>query len=458
MKFLLVAPAAAFVLTTAHSAEPVSIGPFRTGMTLEELRTAAPQSEWTENSSKLDSKSEKVFRATAVMTLDGRSYDARITSGWYGEYEIVLFRKVQERNAKSCMKVYEALTAELEGRFGAFEASNHEYKNETAFDTLGGKTRTEARKAGKSSSYTWHETETYVEASARIPLDQGELRTIGQYFVDSPLFGTSMCMTSFAIELQGAPPEFEEIAAKDLKVVTATSMGTLHNSLDGVTLPAGGITVKARCRISRDNGGIGECKYDPEPSSEISNAIYWRKNEVQFDSANLSPGNRVPLFAQLEFRLDPRERLKLGTPVSPISPDDVVWRKASEAFVTGSIMTSAGSSRERKFDTATATVDCQIQVDGSLACLAPSIVYGEGVLQDDYNVSRFRTAANRNLWDSRAADSTRAGQPARGRWVHFQLPLKLDQSTPETRQKQREDLKKRIEEMKDRRLKKQGAP
>jgi hypothetical protein len=458
MKFLFVAPAIAFVLTTAHSAEPVSIGPFRTGMTLDELRAAAPQSEWTENSSKMDSKKEKVFRATAVTNIDGRPYDARITSGWYGEYEIVLFRRAQEKDGRSCLKIFESLTAEVEDRFGPFQATNKDYEDQSALETLGGKTRTETRKAGKASSYTWHETNAYVESSSRIPLASGELRTIGQYFVDSPLFGTSMCVTSFTIELKGAPPEFEEIDAKALKTVRTTSLGTLHNSLEGVTLPPDGVTVKARCRVARNNGGIGTCKYDPEPAGDIRNIVYWRNEEVQFDTANLSPGNPVPLFAQLEFRVDAKDRLELGTPVAPIKADDVEWRKASEAFVMDSIRSSAGALRERKYDTATAAADCQIQADGSLACLPAAITYDAGVIQDSYNIARFERAVKNNLWDRRAAESTRAGQSARGKWVHFLLPLKLDHDSQEEFDKRMAEMRKRIEEERATRKKKQEAP
>jgi hypothetical protein len=156
--------------------------------------------------------------------------------------------------------------------------------------------------------------------------------------------------------------------------------------------------------------------------------------------------------------VEAKDRLKLGTPVTPIKADEVEWRKASETFVMDSIRMSSGAPRERKFDTATATADCQIQVDGSLACLPPTIAFDAGVIQDSYNISRFERAVKKDLWDRRAAESTRSGQPASGKWVHFQLPLKLEHDSQEEFDKRMAEARKRIEDERATRKKKQEAP
>jgi hypothetical protein len=63
-----------------------------------------------------------------------------------------------------------------------------------------------------------------------------------------------------------------------------------------------------------------------------------------------------------------------------------------------------------------------------------------------------------DLWDRRAAESTRSGQPARGKWVHFQLPLKLEHDSQEEFDKRMAETRKRIEEERATRKKKQEAP
>lgn len=440
--------------STAAPAEPIVIGSFRTGMTLEELKSAAPQGAWTDNENPaMDPKGEHTYRTSGVMTLDGRPYDARIHSGSFGEYEIVLFRKAQERNAAACMKVYEGLLAELESRFGGLEASNLSYDKESPLQTFGKPTRTEKRRAGKSSSYTWHETVAYVEATTRQALPPGELRTVGQYFVDSPLLGTSMCMTGVTIDIPGHPPEFEEVDAARLKVVRSPSLGTLHNSLEGLAIPATGIMVESRCRLVRNTGEIGTCEYEARPSTELSSALFWRQQEMAFDVSGFSGASRVPLFANFVFRIDPKERLGLGTPTSPLSPDEIEWSKPPELVVTRSLITSRinPAPRETTSDNAVATTDCMIQPDASLACLAIRVDLGEGVVVEPFNYQRFESEAKRNLAARRAAATTRSGQPTRGRWVHFDLPLRLEHDSMEL-------MRERVEKIRQEREKRRAVP
>ncbi len=424
-----------FVFASIASAEvaPVSIGVLRTGMSLEELKAAVPGSTWTVNEfPAADPRDERTYRATNVMEFDGRAYDARIRSGWYGEYRLQLVRKAQERSEAACEKVFQHLLADLESRYGAFEATNLTYKKDWLMD--GGKpTRTENHNAGKSSSYTRHETHAFVEVTSRHAHPSGELEAIGQYFIDSPLFGSSTCITSFTIGIKGQPPAFEEIDESQLKAVRMPSLGTLHNSLEGAVVPASGLRFKARCGLARNTGQVGNCEYDPKPSSELASALFWRKEEMAFDATGLSAGNPVPLYAQLEFRVDAKDRLNLGSPASSIAAEDVEWSKAPEVVAVRSLITSSinASPRDDKFDTGTALADCQVQADYSLACLKIEIALAEGVANDSYNVSRFLNRARTQLSERRAAPATKSGHPTRGIWVHFELPLKLRQDSLE---------------------------
>ena len=420
-------------------------------MTLDELRAAAPQAEWSVTSDRfLEAKYEQAFGAAAVLTLGGLPYDVRIARGWYGAYKLQLVQKAQQSNERVCIKIYEGMIADLESRLGPFIAANTEYKEESPLVFDGGPTRTTTQDAGKSSRYTLHSANSYFEATSRMAHASGELSTVGQYFVNNPLFGESMCISSFTIEISGKPPEFVEIPFNELKPLRTPSVGTMHNSLEGVTLPAGGVTIKARCRLARNTGGVGMCEYDPKPPSDISNAIFWRREELAFDITNLSPRNPVPLFTHLEFRLESGERLALGTPATPLAPDDIQWSSAQDSLPRLPSIRSNARPDEAKPDTATATVDCQVQADGSLACLTIDVAFDEGVVVDSYNMSRFTNAARENLQDRRAAATTKSGVPTRGRWVHFQIPLRL-------RHDSMEDVRRRAREIQEARKKRAEA-
>jgi hypothetical protein len=442
----------------ARAGEPISIGPLRTGMTLEELRAAAPQLTWKENASAFDSSSEKVWRAENALELAGLAYNAYITRGWHGAYEISLVRRATERDETACAQVYEDLLADLETRFGTFLASNTDYSKEPDFVPAGMPTSTGTRKAGKGSSLTWHTTVAYAQGTAHAEHASGTVEAIGKYFVDSLLFGKSACVTSLNIEIKGQAPGFEEISVDKLAPLRAPSLATLHGSLEGVDLPASGITVKARCRLARKTGEVGDCEFtDVNLPLPVQNAVFRRKDEMVYAVANLEPGNPVPLFTHLQFRLDPRERLKVGAPGDEIRADDIEWSDAEDSIPKGAggksnyaSINIGSSGSEWKWDTARVTATCQIQRDGSLVCLPYESTYGETVVVDSYNTGRFERAASSNLRERRAAPRSKTGAITAGRWVRVELPLRLahdsQQLADERMRKFREEREKRRQE------------
>lgn len=234
--------------------------------------------------------------------------------------------------------------------------------------------------------------------------------------------------------------EVAEIPAERLGLVRSPSLGTLHNSLAQFDVPAGGVTVRARCHLARDTGRIGRCQFEPKPTDGLRGALNQRMDEMAFDTSGF-PSSSLPLLTTLEMHLDPRERLDLGAPVSPLSAADIEW---SKVFIAHSARRPSDGTADRPGppDTATATVDCVVQADASLACLKIEVALGEGVVVEPYNYGRFTLEAALDLAERRAAATSRSGKVTRGQWVHFVLPLTLPHDSMELT---RERIRKLIE-------------
>jgi hypothetical protein len=430
----------------ADNRAPISIGPLRVGMSAAEVRAATPGATWTEN--------ENTLVASAVMSLGGVPYDARVVSGVRGAYELVLHRKVAARTARACAKLYEGMLIDLESRLGPFFGMRPGYRSNSFLVGHGEATKSQYRPIGKASGYYWHSSPRYSEGDAHFLNATARMWMVGQFFVASPLFGDSACVTSFSITTEARPPEFEEISFAALKVLRTPSLGTLHNSLEGAVLPPEGLTLSLRCQVIRNLGILRSCKHaDDTLPTPTKNAAFWRYDEMVFSTENLDPANKLPLFTALELRLEPAERFNLAAK-KPVDARTIEWRDAKDELhkpapdlrSTNTINTSAP---EPMYDTATVTATCQIQPDESLACLPYETVYGKGVLIDDYNIGRFKYQAIEQLRGRRAAARTKAGKPTAGLWVRLELPLKARRSSPEIRAEDRRKYKEELERQKE---------
>ena len=412
---------------TAEETKPAptaTIGPFHAGMTFAELRAAAPTLEWKEGET-LESRYKKTLKARDAVTLADLPYDVIATPGWYGEYELVFYRRAQVADGDACRKAYEVLLSDLEGRVGPLIESNHSYTNESTLQTFGRPTKTLNRKAGTASGYTWHSTATYDESSAEKHEGNLELTALGQYYVNSLAFGQSSCQTSFTIDIKGTPPAEAEIAAQSLKPIVTPSVALLHETMEGITVPKGGLKVVARCRLSREQGTVGTCLMDPKPSDEIAAAVNLRRAHMAFDTGALSPGNRVPLFGKIEFRFDPGQRLRLGAPTEPLSANAVDWKDEFEGVKRfGGLI----SGVKYEYDSAVVTGTCQIQADGSLLCTEFKVAPPPDTTIDDELRTRFENEARDRLRSRRAAASLKSGEPSAGRWVSVESTISLIRS------------------------------
>src|SRR5262249_43750267 len=131
-----------------------------------------------------------------------------------------------------------------------------------------------------------------------------------------------------------------------------------------------------------------------------------------FDTAALSPGNRVPLLSKIEFRFEPGQRLRVGAPTEPLSANAVDWKDEFAGIKRYDALISA---IKYEYDTAVVTGTCQIQADGSLLCTEFKVVAAADTTMDDALRTRFENEAHDRVRSRRAAPSLKSGEPSAGR-------------------------------------------
>jgi len=409
----------------AAAAEPtpasLALGPFRIGMTLDEARAAAPQLAWKEFKPP-NSNWQPGLTAPDAVQLGGQPHSVNISPGWYGAHRLVAVRNVEASSARACNTITQAFIADMEKQFGTFSAQAVKYDEQLPLLTGEKPAITETRKAGASSSYTWHEASWYSEASAELHNPAGLLELHSQYFAARSAQGESMCHTSLKIETKGQRPEGEDIAVANLTPVVMPSIAVLHDTALGLDIPAEGLTVVARCRVHRDRGTVGGCKSDDKLPQGFSSAVVLRSAHLAFGTAALSPGNPVPLFSNLTFRFERKQRLDIDMPTN-ILDASVVTR--SHEFDLLPPLKGINSSMRAEYDQATVSASCQVQSDGSLVCVDFRVIRPEGEPADERLDARFLYTAKDQWLARRAAPTLKDGGAAAGRWVTLQQPFSL---------------------------------
>jgi hypothetical protein len=398
----------------------ISIGPYRTGMSLTELRAAAPEVEWVEAKS-IMSPYKKLLKAEKALELIGMQYDIQVTPGWYGEYQLVVHHRSEVENDEACASRTEQLITDLEKRYGTFTATNAPYDKLSPLVTRQRPTATKNRKVG-SSEYTWHQNASYSEATSLRHKGNAEITVFGQYHVDSFAFGESTCVSQFKIAVKGNPPQFEEVPFKNLKATLSPSIAVLHETIAGLELPATGLTVSARCSLSRESGLVGTCSVDPSVSIDIAAAINRRGDHMAFDPAQLDPGNPVKSYTHINFHFARAQRLSVGTPVDPMNGSEVDWHSELDAVPIQSVI--AAPSRNN-YDSATAVATCQIQSDGSLVCIDYKVTPLNDATLDTRITALFEADARSRLKYRRAALKSKNGSATAGKWVKIEMAVRV---------------------------------
>ncbi len=400
----------------------VSIGPFQMGMTFAEARAAAPHLAWTDVTVDPVDKS-RFISAPAAVEMFGFVYDIRMAPGYYGSYEMSLRHASQVQDEAECAERAGVLVAELEDRYGAFAP-------DAAPKEQGFRYYNSAVKIGRRSQLLWARSEIpgwsqWLARSANTAGAAAVEINIKVYFAaDAPAGQKSICHSSIVFKSKGGAPESEEISVEQLRPVAMPSIAMLHESLEGVDLPTDGVVVPARCLIDRIRGALKKCSIDSKVSAGAIQAIQRRMGAMRYDSEALQPGNPVPLYAAITFRLLPSERLGIVAPNKPdIDVSTIEWLHKDSRLWIVNVSTTPPTER---YVRATVTATCQIQGDGSIICVQYQVTSEEPQqLLGKSEQVHLETEARDTLREYRAASKLKDGRNSAGKWVNISLPMKL---------------------------------
>ncbi len=397
--------AAQVALSTAPPAW--GVGPFKLGMTLDEVRAAAPNVVWEEQKSAYTGKVLALSGQNAL-SLGDWTFRVDAAPGYYGAYELTLTGAAPAKNRKQCRAQAVALVAALEPRLGALTAGDnarfiqrthvparvHVTFNDKGVPIVGtipgyssGPT-VKTLKAGASSEIEVIESGGDMRWSAQIAKGARARGDVRGNYTKSDI---RPCSASVELVAAGYPPARETIAFEQLKLKRGPSVSTLHYSLDGASLPSKGVTVEATCQISRRHGGLSRCSFSDTVAEPLRKAVRYRASDTSFDAAGLDADNAAPLYVTLPFRLSPSERLK-NPPPQPqtilVSPPAIKFaRKPTSAEIEQYYPDKA----LRLNIEASTIARCTVRDDFHLAC-DPASVTSAVELDSDMKAS-FQAAA-----------------------------------------------------------------
>lgn len=124
-----IAAMGAALFTAAAAASEPTIGPFRMGMTPDELRKALPAAQWR---AKFHPHIRRVLSLTAdrAWTFEGQDFQAEVRPRWMGHWQIKLEGRSSVEGLDACQTRLSKLIAHLESSFGTLAPPKYPWREE----------------------------------------------------------------------------------------------------------------------------------------------------------------------------------------------------------------------------------------------------------------------------------------------------------------------------------------
>jgi len=216
--------------------------------------------------------------------------------------------------------------------------------------------------------------------------------------------------------LQAKPkgrPDFDVLDMKKVKPIARPTPTLLHDTLDGMDLPAAGITLPFRCAVVREKGTLEQCmQLSPIDSRFNLFAAQRRLFVYRFDPKQLDADSDVPLHAMIDVHFTPKDRdPKRAAAAGPIP----IWtREANPSELSREYPPDA----LRRDVGALVTATCSIKPDLSLDCMTFET--------DPPGLTEFHRPAGRVLSHYRAAPRLRNDKPAAGATVKVRIRFQIE--------------------------------
>ena len=428
---------------------PPATGHFTLGMSIEDALRATPDLSWEKTVSPVTGRTLEI-RARDAFTLDGYSYTVRLRPQAHRWATLELRGRQENTDRQTCRRQVLALAAQLEPHFpnmgvrfaaippaapsaGTIVAQtspeglvtvtsqpNMSPENRSfqkSFVTVGASARVLETIVNEERA-TWEFEQANSDSSpyavrAFAHFDELALRPdAGLNDEPSP---TCVIEASLHARPRGRP-DFDTLNLAKVKPVALPSRELLHDTLAGIDLPQGGLTLPFRCHVVRHKGTLEQCYPAGEPGAmpfELKLAAQARLTAYRFNPVQLDPDSDVPLHAEMEVRLSPKDRdPKRAAAAGPIP----IWRKTASF---SELSREYPADALRRDVEALVTATCRIKPDLSLDCLSFET--------DPPGLAEFHRPAARVLSYYRAAPRLRNDQPAAGAMVTVRIRFQIEE-------------------------------
>lgn len=401
---VVVALAAMAIAGTASAQEmntPV-VGPMRFGMSLEQIKAAAPTATWSDVGFTKHARRLTSIRGEAAVTLADTPFDLEAYDS-YGTRKWTLSTVIRNSSATACDAKARAVFAALDPGLPALtsraptvipgqrttapwnvqrlpgggvvvtpgissqgpattygETISMSAKSSALIQARDAKSRpVTAKDYGKRPpvSYT-------LEASTSS--DQGPFITYTADFGD--FLDPTACAIRLTIEVGDARPG--EARAFDPAKLSAPLIGYRHwRAFRLGTIPAQGVEVPLICAVSRASGRITNCDQDQKSTPELApyaSAIERNYETASYDLGAVDKDDPLPVTIRFNGRIDASDRRPIDFLDAPRTPlKDLRWRGVTTAREWERLYSA---DLQDKGLQASLTFTCQIQSDYSVIC------------------------------------------------------------------------------------------
>ena len=428
-----------------------SIGPFRLGMSLEDIRAATPQTRWRDT--RLAAFSGRV---TAISTLDtvaieGLEFQVQAQAPYY-QHGLRLQAASPAASATACEQAALTWLSRVENQLGPFQSlaprqvaagpNSLQWNVQrgaggsvsvTPSMNLGtpGRTEGQSLKLGVQSSVLVEAFDDTHRSRPRKGLLGGEPERlklsafnrgnnhrvdITVEFHESP---ARNCSTQVDMERWTLPPAPKVFDTETAKLLSQPSIAERHWAMPAAAPPlTAAVDVQLRCDIERLQGQTRRCGVvAPSDLNRQHAAAAMRLAQgLTYDMSGVDRDDPQAMQAIVRVRLQPDDRKLIDFLSLPATPaEDLQWEEQAdeEDFKRAYPLGLQGTPPR-----VSVKVTCQIQRDGSLDCAGAE-------LDDIPHRHEFVFAATRvATLGYRASIQLRNGQPSAGRVVHLVIELR----------------------------------
>jgi hypothetical protein len=440
------------VARTAEMAGSPSVGPFRLGMSLDEIKMAVPAVKWRDD--RIAAFSGRVTGISSIDTVEiaGMAFHVQAQVPYY--YHGLKFEATtQEATATTCEQSVVTWLTKVEAQLGPFRSlprrevpagpNSLQWNvqrnaagsvNVTPSMSFGTPARVEGDiiKFGQQSSLLVEAFDDEYRVRSRKGIFGGEPENLkltavargDRHRVDikAEFREASMpnCLTEVAMEQWTQPPAPRIFDADNAKLVSKQSIAERHwawVAFAPAPTISEGIDVQLRCQIETALGQTRGCGVVAPPNlNRLHAAVAMRMaNGLTYDMKGIDRDDPQPMQTTIKVRLEPTDRKPidfLSETRTPLS--ELIWEDEPDAydFNRAFPLGLAGTP-----DEVSVALTCQVQDDGSLVC-------GDATLADIPSRQEFVFAATRLAsLGYRASAKLRNGQLSKGRVLLLVITL-----------------------------------